>query len=47
MKKSLKRVGIAEKKIIRRQYNRSYYATTKQQRQEHYHNLKRSLVLFN
>ncbi|CAF1437821.1 unnamed protein product [Rotaria sordida] len=38
--RSLKRVGIAEKKIIRRQYNRTYYETTKQQRQEQYHQMK-------
>ncbi|CAF4614081.1 unnamed protein product [Rotaria sp. Silwood1] len=40
IKRLLKRVGITEKKIIRRQYNRTYYEGTKQQRREHYRKMK-------
>ncbi|CAF4238175.1 unnamed protein product [Rotaria socialis] len=40
IKKTLKRVGIVEKKVIRRQYNRTYYAATKQQRHTHYNDIK-------
>jgi hypothetical protein len=47
IKRPLKRVGITEKKVLRRLYNQTYYEGTKQQRRERYRNMKQTSVLFN
>ncbi len=47
IKNALKRVGITQKKIKRRDYNRTYYETIKQERQKRYAIMKEALVSSN